>query len=73
MRRILVAFNIKMSWKVYHKLAHSDKQEGGACSYVAAFISPIAVQGPTGHRVATDEDCMSQCSSEVKGDVLDQY
>lgn len=51
----LKAFNIKMSWKVCHKLAHSDKQEGGACLYVAALTSPIAVSGPAGHRVVMCE------------------
>lgn len=56
----LMVFNIKMSWKVYHKLAHTDKQEGGACLYVAVLTSPIAVSGPTGHRVVMCEQmCMS--------------
>lgn len=43
----IVALNIEMSWKVYHKLVHSDKQEGGALLVCGSSIaSPAAQQGP---------------------------
>lgn len=47
----IVALNIEMSWKVYHKLVHSDKQEGDALLVCGSSIaSPAAHKGPLGHR-----------------------
>lgn len=56
MKRALVALNIEMSWKVYHKLVHSDKQEGGALLMCgSSTASPAALEGPAGHSTGGSE------------------
>ncbi len=56
MKRALVALNIEMSWKVYHKLVHSDKQEGGALLMCgSSTASPAAREGPAGHSAGGSE------------------
>lgn len=53
MKCALVALNIEMSWKVYHKAVRSDKQEGGASlACGSSTASSTAHTGPLGHRAA---------------------
>lgn len=53
MKCALVALNIEMSWKVYHKAVRRDKQEGGASlACGSSTASSAAHTGPLGHRAA---------------------